>query len=159
MFPSKGRGGPLNQGQPMGHLPTSDQRPWVTPQFQSQNNVQGQWHQPQGQWRTPNYNSSNAPHAFNNTAVSMDIRRARSNRRGRPTFGNVAQTPNRMSQKCFNCDKLGHFARQPKRTRITQGQTQLEGEVTLIDWTPEDNYTQTNPVENYARVFTTMIDK
>ena len=91
----------------------------------------------------------------------MDVGRARGNRRGRPAIGNVTQTPGRPAGKCFNCDKPRHFARecrQPKRTRIVQGQVQEDGEATLIDWTPEDNQSTSNPVETYARAFTMMTD-
>jgi hypothetical protein len=76
----------LNRGRP-----TDNRRPWVAPQFQTPS--QGQWRQNQG--RPSNFNSSNAPRSFNNTAVPMDLSRARGNRRGRPAFGNVAQTPAR----------------------------------------------------------------
>jgi hypothetical protein len=82
-------------------------------------------------------NSSNAPPWMSNMPVPMDTsNRARApNWRNRQTYGNMAQTdptygnaaqtdqpPQRqwLPRKCFNCDKIGHLARQCRAPRKTQ---------------------------------------
>jgi hypothetical protein len=71
---------------------------------------------PQQQQRRPHYNSTNAPRWMNNTPVPMDLSCACA-----PTCyqarGNTAQTggskpPQRTKGPCFNCRKMGHFARE-----------------------------------------------
>jgi Retrotransposon gag protein/Zinc knuckle len=90
---------------------------------------------PQNQQRPqqrPNYNSTNAPRpAYNNIQVPMDLSRTRTpyNRRqyqSNNTYSNSTQTeysqvadapvqqdykPRRPKGPCFNCGKIGHFAK------------------------------------------------
>jgi Zinc knuckle/Retrotransposon gag protein len=87
---------------------------------------------PQQQQQRPVYNSTNAPRpAYNNVQVPMDLSRTRApyNRRqyqnnntysnyAQPEYGNVAEVPvqqdyrpKRPKGPCFNCGKIGHFAK------------------------------------------------
>jgi hypothetical protein len=65
------------------------------------------------------YNSSNAPPAYNNRPIPMDVGKARVWRgrgRGRPQGqwrgqANVADASQMSNKACFQCGELGHFAR------------------------------------------------
>ena len=106
----------------------------------------------------PQYNLSNAPRNFNNVPVPMDTStRARTNRRGGPSRGNVAQarpSTDLSKVKCFNCDEKGHISRncpKPKRSRIagvesTDLLSEADGE-TLVDYTLMPTTSSTSPQE------------
>jgi Retrotransposon gag protein/Zinc knuckle len=83
----------------------------------------------QQQQQRPTYNSTNAPRpAYNNIPVLMDLSRTRApynchqyqsnNTSTQPEYSNVANTPvqqdycrPRPKGPCFNCGKIGHFAK------------------------------------------------
>jgi len=132
----------------------------------------------------PQYNSSNAPRNLNNTPVPMDLSRGRAppNRWPRTdsqqSRGNVAQlgeeewtnrnvaqlgqgtqgtTP--LVQKCYNCNKPGHFAREcqgPKQTRVRQAQVQdYMDQDEDLSWLQEEIY-PANLLNNAFRAFDTL---
>src|SRR5216684_1975743 len=75
-------------------------------------------------WMPP-VNSSNAPPAFNNQPIPMDLSRSRApNRWGQQrgtARGHVAQTtPHTTNNACFECGQVGHYTRNcPTRRRRT----------------------------------------
>jgi hypothetical protein len=118
----------------------------------------------------PRYNSSNAPKAWNNVPVPMDLSRGRfsSNRNNqRFTRGNTTQVeepqrwgprPQRI-RKCYNCDKPGHFAaecHQPKRTQARQAYVQdyMDQEEDLSEI--QEAINPTNLLNNTLKVFDTL---
>ena len=91
--------------------------PFRPPQQQQQQQQQQQNRSFQGNWRNNQFNSSNAPRRLNNMPVPMDVDRGRMNRgRGGPFRGRVVtdrqgRNPQQTDLACFNCGKVGHFAR------------------------------------------------
>jgi hypothetical protein len=118
----------------------------------------------------PRYNSSNAPKAWNNVPVPMDLSRGRfplNRNNQRFTRGNAAQVeepqrwgprPQRI-RKCYNCDKPGHFAaecRQPRRTQARQAYVQdyMDQEEDLSEI--QEAINPTNLLDNTLKVFDTL---
>jgi hypothetical protein len=98
------------------------------PQYQRQN-WNYQCPQQNNNYPQRQYNSSNAPRSMDNAYVPMDLDRARANRQGRNNYADQrsygrsmeveAQNQPRNQQgrtrpppgPCFNCQEMGHFAR------------------------------------------------
>ncbi len=92
-------------------------RGWTPPDPSTNRNSIRNW--------TPPVNSSNAPPAFNNRPIPMDLSRSRAptrwgQQRG-TTRNRVAQTTPRTSNNaCFECSQIGHYARNcPTRRQWT----------------------------------------
>jgi hypothetical protein len=105
-----------------------------------------QWHQPQNPPQrsfTPQYNSSNALHSYNNIVVDMDVGWGQSNRnprgapqrqgegqycwggnpaytRAAPAFPDQRRCPRRPfnDRKCYRCREEGHFKRLCPQNRL-----------------------------------------
>jgi hypothetical protein len=118
----------------------------------------------------PRYNSSNAPKAWNNIPVPMDMSRGRfpPNRNNqRSAKGNTAQVeelqrwgprPQKI-RKCYNCDRPGHFAAeccQPRRTQARQAHIQdyMDQEEDLSE--VQEAINPTNLLDNALKVFDTL---
>ena len=100
--------------------------------------------QGQGNPQCPQFNSSNAPWSMNDSAVPMDIGRARNRpfRGGGQMQEQLALTdPPKTRGACFNCGEEGHFAQNCPR----KGQNRIN----LIDF-EKDSYEEPPPKDCVA---------
>src|SRR5258708_22457831 len=126
--------------QPFFQCPQQNMRGWTPLDSSTNRNSIRNW--------MPTVNSSNAPPAFNNRPVPMDLSHSRAPTRWGQQRGNarnrVAQTtPHTNNNACFECGQMGHYARNcPTRRRRTTAN--------LIDFDEErfDDETAVDPREN-----------
>ena len=107
------------------------------------------------QWKPQNFNSTNAPLSMNNVPVPMDLSRgcAPSNwkgqgssnwrqGRGPPARGNVSAPGYRISFRCFNCGKEGHYACNCPQKKFIPQNKRNNRQANLIDLQDEEEQDQ-----------------
>jgi hypothetical protein len=157
----------INRMKEKGSNPSRSQANW---QNFGQRRNRPQQNQQQAATYQPRYNSSNAPRAYNNAQVPMDMSRARTNRQWQGAQANLArpedmgQLPERRFKgECFNCGKTGHFKRDCRSAPRPNNQVrsaqmtdyyQPSNHEQVAEWPPMPP--QTNPVESVAETLATL---
>ena len=129
--------------QPFFQCPQQTMRGWTPPDPSTNRNSIRNW--------TPPINSSNAPPAFNNRPIPMDLSRSRApnrwgQRRGAAQNHVAQMTPRPNNNACFECGQIGHYAQNcPTRRQRTTANLIDFNEEAFDDETvvaPEETSTQ-----------------